>query len=309
MSKKDYRVCNWAHYNKSLINRGSITFWVDEKSLNEWYEAPASSKKRGRPRKYSNIAILTILILKQVYSRTLRASQGLTQSLFKLMQLNLDVPCYTRLSCRQSSVTLPKLPKLNESIHLVVDSSGLKIYGEGEWKVRQHGYDKRRTWRKIHLGMDEKSKLIVTTLVTENNCSDDKKLPELLDGYDGNVHQVSADGAYDSHDCFNDITRRGARAVIPPQPNPQHKPKTSKQIKQPRDKVVWEIQEKGRKEWKQESGYHRRSLVENAFYRYKQIFGGKLSSRKLVNQQVEAILRCHALNHMTLNGMPISRLL
>lgn len=307
MSRKDYRVRNWPHYNKSLINRGSITFWIDEKSINGWYETRVSCKKRGRPRKYSDIAILTILILKQVYSRTLRASQGLTQSLFKLMQLNLDVPCYTRLSCRQSSVTLPKLPKLNESIHLVVDSSGLKIYGEGEWKVRQHGYDKRRTWRKIHLGMDEKSKLIVTTLVTENNCSDDKKLPELLDGYDGNVHQVSADGAYDSHNCFNDITRRGARAAIPPQPNPQHKPKTPTQIKQPRDKVVWEIQEKGRKEWKQESGYHRRSLVENAFYRYKQIFGDKLSSRKLVNQQVEAILRCHVLNRMTLGGMPISK--
>jgi len=307
MSKKDYRVCNWAHYNKSLINRGSITFWIDEKSIDEWYADQAPVKNRGRPRKYSDIAILTVLILKQVYGRTLRATQGLTQSLFKLMQLNLDIPCYTRVCRRQGGIILPKLPQLSGNIHLVIDSSGLKIYGEGEWKVRQHGWDKRRTWRKLHLGVDEKSKLIVTTLVTENNCGDDKKLPELLDRYAGNIHQVSADGAYDSHACFDDITRRGAIAAIPPQPNPKHKPKTAKQIKRPRDRVVWEIQEKGRKEWKQESGYHRRSLVENAFYRYKQIFGDKLSSRKFINQQAEAILRCHALNRMTLNGMPTSK--
>lgn len=306
MSKKDYRVRNWPHYNKSLINRGSITFWIDEKSISEWYENQSSNKSRGRPQKYSDAAILTVLILKQVYNLSLRASQGFTHSIFKLMQVDLDVPCYTRVCRRQETVTLPKLPKLLRSIHLVMDSSGLKIYGEGEWKVRQHGYDKRRTWRKLHLGIDEKSKLIVSSLLTENNCSDDKKLPLLLDQYEGDIHQVSADGAYDSHECFDDITRRGAIATIPPQPNPKHKPKTKEQVKRARDEVVWEIQERGRKEWKQESGYHRRSLVENAFYRYKQIFRDKLSSRKLANQQVEASLRCHALNRMTLSGMPIS---
>jgi transposase len=222
------------------------------------------------------------------------------------MKLTMEVPCYTRLCRRQGTVNLPQLPRLSESIHIVVDSSGLKIFGEGEWKVRQHGYDKRRTWRKLHIGIDEKSKLIVSALLTENNCADDKKLSRLLDQYEGKLSQVSADGAYDSHDCFDDIAQRGAIVTIPPQPNPKHKPKTEDQIKRTRDKVVWEIQQKGRKAWKQQSSYHRRSLVENGFYRYKQILGDNLSSRKLGNQKVEALIRCHALNKMTLMGMPIS---
>ncbi|OGT38482.1 MAG: hypothetical protein A3F12_04040 [Gammaproteobacteria bacterium RIFCSPHIGHO2_12_FULL_38_14] len=306
MSKKDYRVRNWKDYNKSLINRGSITFWIDEKSIAEWYEKNTFTKARGRPKKYSDVAIITILLLKQVYRLTLRASQGFTQSLFKLIQVDLDVPSYTQICRRQETVILPKLPRPSGSIHIIIDSSGLKIFGEGEWKVRQHGWSKHRMWRKLHIGADEKSKLIVTALMTENNCGDDKKLPELLDQYEGTFHQVSADGAYDSHNCFDYITRRGAIATIPPQPNPKHKPKTEDQIKRARDKVVWEIQQKGRKEWKQQSGYHRRSLVENSFYRYKQILGDKLVSRKLANQQIEALLRCHALNRITLGGLPIS---
>lgn len=306
MSKKDYRVRNWKDYSKSLINRGSITFWIDENSLADWYEKNTFTKKRGRPKKYSNISIITILLLKQIYHLTLRASQGFTQSIFKLMQVNLNVPSYTRVCRRQETITLPKLPKLSGSIHIAIDSSGLKIFGEGEWKVRQHGWTKHRMWRKLHIGIDEKSKLIVTALMTENNCGDDKKLPQLLDQYEGEFYQVSADGAYDSHDCFDDITQRGAIATIPPQPNPKHKTKTEDQIKRARDRVVWEIQQKGRKEWKQQSGYHQRSLVENSFYRYKQILGDKLASRKLVNQQIEAMLRCHALNCITLGGMPIS---
>ncbi len=172
--------------------------------------------------------------------------------------------------------------------------------------MRQHGYDKRRTWRKLHIGIDEKSKLIVTALLTENNCGDDKKLPDLLDQYEGKLHQVSADGAYDSHACFDDIARRGAIATIPPQPNSRHKPKAKEKIQRPRDYVVWDVQQQGRSQWKQQSGYHRRSLVENRFYRYKQLLGDKLVSRKLANQQVEAMIKCHILNKLTLTGMPLS---
>jgi IS5 family transposase len=183
---------------------------------------------------------------------------------------------------------------------------GAYSISEGEGKVRQHGYDKRRTWRKLHIGIDEKSKLIVTALLTENNCGDDKKLPELLTQYEGKIYQVSADGAYDSHVCFNEIAKRGATATIPPQANSKHKPKTEKQILRPRDHVVWSIQQKGKTQWKQQSGYHRRSLVENGFYRYKQLLGDKLNSRQLPNQCIEAMIRCHILNKLTLIGMPHS---
>lgn len=300
MAKIADRVRNWKDYNKNLVNRGRVTFWIDKKTTVNWYEKKASA--RGRPKKYSDTAIITILILKQVYRLTLRTSKGFAESIFNLMKLDLEIPCYTRICRRQSTVELPPLPSLSESIHIVVDSSGLKIFGEGEWKVRQHGWTKHRMWRKLHIGVDEASQLIVSALLTENNCGDGKKLPELLDCYKGKIRQVSADGAYDSHDCFEDIAKRGAIATIPPQPNPQHKPKTEKQIVHARDKVVWEIQQKGRKEWKQESHYHRRSLVETAFFRYKQILGGKLSAHKLKHQQTEAILGCYILNKLMLAG-------
>lgn len=304
MPTRGYQVRNWKDYNKSLIGRGRVTFWIDEKAISEWYGNP--SGKPGRPNKYSDIAIITFLSLKQVYRLTLRAAQGFIESLFELMGIKLKVPSYTQICRRQKTVKLPSLPVCSESIHIVIDSSGLKIFGEGEWKVRQHGYDKRRTWRKLHIGLDQKTKLIVTALLTENNCGDDKKMPELLEKYEGKVYQASADGAYDSHACFDVIAQRGAIATIPPQPNPKHKTKNENQIKRTRDKVVWQIQQLGRQEWKRQSGYHRRSLVENGFYRYKQLLGDTLSSRKLENQEVEALLRCHILNKITLNGMPVS---
>jgi len=302
MAKTAYRVRNWKDYNRSLVNRGRVTFWIDEKSIKNWYANKTST--RGRPKKYSDIAVMTVLIIKQVYRLTLRSSKGFTESLFNLMNVSLETPCYTRICRRQSTVELPPLPIKPESIHIVVDSSGLKIFGEGEWKVRQHGWTKHRMWRKLHIGVDEKSQLIVSALLTENNCGDGKKLPELLDGYRGKIKQVSADGAYDSHECFEDIAKRGAIVTIPPQPNPRHR--TKKGSNCVRDEVVLEIQQEGRKKWKQQSSYHRRSLVETAFYRYKQMLGGKLFAHKLENQRTEALLRCHILNKITLAGMPIS---
>ena len=227
-----------------FLIKTKVTFWIDEKSIKNWYEKKPST--RGRPKKYSDIAVITVLIIKQVYRLTLRSSKGFTEYLFKLMNVCLDTPCYTRICRRQSTVEMPPLPTKLESIHIVVDSSGLKIFGEGEWKARQHGWTKHRMWRKLHIGVDEKSQLIVSALLTENNCGDGKKLPELLDGYRGKIKQVSADGAYDFHECFEDIAKRGAIATIPPQPNPRHRPK-KKRIKYVRDEVVLEIQQKEEK--------------------------------------------------------------
>jgi hypothetical protein len=300
MAQKADRARNWKNYNKSLVNRGSITFWIDRKSIANWYESVNKIKERGRPKTYSDIAIVAILILKQIYHLKLRSSQGFTKSLFNLMNLNLKVPCYTQLCRRQATVKLPALPTLSGEIHMVIDSSGLKLFGEGEWKVRQHGWTKHRMWQKLHIGVDEKSQLIVAAELTKNDCGDDKKLPDLLRQYKGKLRQVSADGAYDSHDCYDVIASRGGIPTIPPQPNPRHKPKLASQIKRPRDKIVWEIQQDGRKEWKQQSGYHRRSLAETAFYRYKQLLSDKLSARNLENQKAEAMLGCHLLNKMTL---------
>lgn len=305
MSKTDNRVRNWSQYNKSLINRGSITFWLDETSLQSWYETEQTSGK-GRPKKYSAVAIKTLLVLKQIYRLSLRACMGFAVSLFKLMKLDLQVTSYTQLSRRQSGLDLPQLPTVAGSIHLVIDATGLKIFGQGEWMVRQHGWTKRRIWRKLHIGVDEKSQLIVSAALTEKTCTDAKALPILLNQYKGECHQISGDGAYDSHQCIDGIVKRGAKAVIPSQSHPRHNPKQKDHLKNARDEIAWDIQQHGKKEWKERNNYHRRSLAETAFYRYKQLLGDKLSSRKLKSQQVEALLRCHMLNYITLSGIPSS---
>ena len=306
MAKKAYRVRNWREYNKALVNRGRISFWIDEKAIKEWYLPSSNNGHRGRPKKYSNTAVLTILVLKQAYRLTLRNTQGFMESLFQLLGINLEIPSYTQICRRQGEIQLPKFPMMTSPIHLVVDSTGLKIYGEGEWKVRQHGWSKHRTWRKLHIGIDEKSNLIVCADLTENSCGDDKMLPKLLEQYPGSLSQVSADGAYDSHANFDLITSQGAIPTIPTQPHPKHKSKKKSDVKRARDEVVWQIQKLGRDKWKQESGYHRRSLAENAIYRYKSILGERLLSRKLENQRSESLVRCHMLNQITMKGMPIS---
>ena len=295
MSKKDNSVRNWREYNRSLIKRGDITCWID---VNSWYNRDKKLHRRGRPHSYDNTAIVTLLVIKAVYHLTLRSCQGFAVSLFKLLNIDAKVPDYSTICRRQKMVALPKFPCKKEPIHLVIDSSGLKIFGEGEWKVRRYGQSKRRMWAKLHLGIDEKDQIIVSPLFTGNNSGDDKKLPDILQQYKGPIRQVSLDGAYDSHECYDIIGKREAKAVIPPQPNPKHKPKTMDKLQQPRDFTVYKVQQLGLKQWKMDSGYHRRSLAETGFYRYKKLISDKLSARTFENQRTEALIGCHILNRM-----------
>jgi hypothetical protein len=152
MSKKQrYRIRNWPQYNKSLVKRGSLTLWFDEESVKKWHEIKKTGG-RGRPPKYTDIAILCMLTLKVVFRLPLRATQGLAASLIDLLKLSIESADYTTLCRRQKHLKVPLQKRMagSESLHAVFDSTGLKVFGEGEWKVRQHGYSQRRTWRKLH---------------------------------------------------------------------------------------------------------------------------------------------------------------
>jgi hypothetical protein len=188
---------------------------------------------------------------------------------------------------------------------MVVDSTGIKVYGEGEWKVRQHGYSRRRTWRKLHLGVDEATGEFVAVAVTTNDFKDSQLLPDLLAQVAGEIKQVSADGAYDSPNCYDAIRDRKARAAIAPQKRAriwQHG--NTKAERHIRDENLREIRRKGRRQWKRESGYHRRSLAETAVFRVKTIFGERVSARSFEGQAAQLLVRCAALNRMTHLGMP-----
>lgn len=302
--KQQYRIRNWKQYNKALCNRGSITFWFDEDSIQSWLDHRKSGK-RGKPRTYGDACIQCMLLLKNVYHLPQRATQGLVYSLVELMGLDLPVPHPTILTRRAASleVVLPRKSK-PEALHAVFDSTGLKVYGEGEWKVRQHGYQKRRTWRKLHLGIDAQTQEIIAQVATTNNVSDKGVLPDLLEQIDEPSKQVTTDGGYDYATCYEVIAERKARAVIPPRRTGRLNPQDER-FRQ-RDRNLREIRKIGRRKWKRRRKYHRRSLVETAIMRVKRIFGDRLSGRTFLNQATEIFVRCAALNRMTHLGMPKS---
>jgi len=302
--KQPYRIRNWKDYNKALANRGSITFWFDEDSISSWLNH-SKSGKRGKPRTYGDACIQCMLLLKGVYHLPQRATFGLVCSLTRLMNLDLPVPHPSILSRRASSldVVLPRLNK-SEPLHVLVDATGLKVFGEGEWKVRTHGVGKRRTWRKLHIAMDEATGEILALVASTSNVSDKAVLPNLMEQITGEIAQLTGDGGYDYADCYEAIAERKARAVIPPRRTGRLHPQDERL--RARDKSLGRIRKVGRKKWKKESKYHRRSLVETAMMRVKTIFGGSLSSRRFQNQATEMTVRCAALNRMTHLGMPDS---
>jgi DDE family transposase len=306
-AKQTYRIRNWAEYNAALIQRGSFTLWLDEAMIEHWYNTEKSGQ-RGASNTYADLAIQCALTLKAVYRLPLRATQGFLASLLDLMQVPLTTPHYSTCCRRQATldVRIPRTSSSTEVRHLVVDSTGLKVFGEGEWKVRQHGYSKRRTWRKLHVAVDEATQEIVATLTTTNNVGDGEVLSDLLDQVPEPIDQVSADGSYDTRDCHEAIAQRQARAAIPPRENAQPwKPNPDGTV-HPRTAILERIGEIGLAQWKKESGYHRRSLAETAMFRLKTLFGAQLQSRSFDAQVAEAYVRCAALNTMTRLGMPDS---
>jgi len=306
------RIRNWREYNENLVARGRVTLWVDAGVRNAWYNEKLSGK-RGASITYSDEAILFVLMLQAVYHLPLRGAEGMAQSLFGLMGITLDIPDYSTVSRRRRYLEVPLSAhqRADGHLHIVVDSTGFKVYGEGEWKVRKHGWCKRRTWRKLHIAVDESSGEILSAVGTGNNIADKEVLQELLDDVEVPIEQVSGDGGYDKATCYETINDRGARAVIPPQRNARiwrHDPRweqRNENIYRIREiETEFEDKEEGRKRWKEETNYHRRSLVETTMMRLKKILGERLTPRIPHAQDVELLLRCRILNKMTQLGMP-----
>jgi hypothetical protein len=306
MEKKlTYRVKNWAEYNTALIQRRNISVWFSEDAIKKW-TAPKQSVK-GRPRLYSDDAILCALVLRAVYNLPLRALQGFLEALVSLLMLSLPIPCYTQI-CRRAQFLGQKIQRLckRKITDVVIDSSGLKVFGEGEWKVRQHGASKQRTWRKVHLAICPDSHEIVLSFLTENKESDGEALVKIARHLPGTVERAYRDGAYDKEGCYRKLYEKNIDPIVPPQRGAvlHHRPWMKS-----RNNSIEEIfglggNDVGRKLWKKLKGYHRRSLAETGMYRFKTIFGGKLRARKMVYQKAEVFAKVQTMNKMTNLGMP-----
>jgi IS5 family transposase len=315
MSKKTYRVRNWNKYNQALVERGSLTIWLSEEILKSWHETKKTGR-RGRPQKYSDITIRCGLTLKALFHLPFRATKGLMKSVVELLGVNVSIPDYTLLCKRQNQLKMNlDLPKreLGESLHLLVDTTGLTVYGEGEWKVRQHGWTKHRLWRKLHVAFNEKTQEIESIQLTDLGTQDCEGMPGLLERVASPIVSVIGDGAYDRFSGYEEAHRRGFELITPPQRNAatstersENKKKASLEAVKKRDQAIEQIRELGRPDWKTTVGYHRRSLAETGMFRIKRLLGTRLSTRKFENQQVEAAIWCRIINKMTALGMPIS---
>lgn len=314
--KEQYKITNWSEYNTGLKQRGSLTLWIDEKVSEKWYHT--GEAKRGGQMVYSADCIVLLLSLKVTFHLAFRQLEGFANSIFSMAGIDLQVPSYTQICRRQKGLEVPMRIKkaLREGgpIHLVVDSSGLKIYGECEWKVRKHGWSKRRLWRKIHVGLDEKTGEITALVLTDNKKDDASVLNELLaETFDQGVvvNKVGADGAYDTYDCWDTLIAAEIEPIIPPRENAMFQlKKDGLPTDHPRNKALEIIdeggQEQNRKGWKIQSGYHRRSKSENGFFRWKTILGESMYARKFENQKTEAAIKASVLNIFIQTAAPVA---
>lgn len=308
---KCYRIKNWSKYNRSLIQRGSITFWFSEEAISKWANESRSCKK-GRPQTYSDDAILCALLIRTVYHLPLRALEGMLLSLATLLNLSIQIPSYTQI-CRRAKSLGKALKKLSSRrpCDIVFDSTGLKVYGEGEWKVKQHGASKRRTWRKLHLGMDPDSKeIIIADLTSNGSGSGDGEIgKKLMKKIPKNTKRVFGDGGYDGIEFRRAVEDAGAEPIVPPPKDAVINAESTDEAMNKRNRAVAEIKglggdEQARRIWKILKGYHRRSLAETTMYRIKQLTGGNLRSREWERQCIEGYIKCLVVNKMTKIGMP-----
>jgi hypothetical protein len=305
-AKTSYRITNWRQYNESLVRRGDVTFWFSDDVIENWEHAN-DELKVGHPFVYSDMAVECLLVLRELFRLPYRQTEGLGRSLTLLMEVDVAIPDFTSLAKRAAGLGVSLDVAVRKGpLDVGVDSTGLKVFGEGEWKTRKHGQSKRRTWRKLHLAVNPKTQEIEAEVLTENSGHDADQVDDLLEQIDGSIDAFYGDGAYDQWKVYEALAEEKIQPIIPPRRNAkikQHGNAAGPPL--PRDEAIRMIRRSGRKPWKESVGYHRRSLAETAMYRLKCCFGEKLKNRELENQRTEATLRSKILNHFTHLGLPL----
>ncbi|MDQ4060610.1 MAG: IS5 family transposase [Pseudomonadota bacterium] len=301
--KQQHKVTNWATYDAALRQRGSLTVWFTDAAIAAWRAEPRTTPG-GQP-SYSALAIATALTLRAVFRLALRQTEGLIGSIIRLLGLELAVPDHSTLSRRAETLELPRPRPGSEPVHLLVDSTGLKLCGPGEWLIEKHGTRMRRSWRKLHLGMDADTGRIVAVELTTNDVDDGSQVGPLLDQVDGPVASVTADGVYDRDDVYKAVAERHPEAVVivPPRSSAVLS-NAAETAPTQRDRHLQAIAEHGRMGWQKTSGYHWRALVEADISRWKRVMGNGLRSQTEGRQATEVALAAGALNRMLELGRP-----
>ena len=303
------KVINWPAYDASLRQRGSLTVWFTDEAIAAWQATPRTT--RGGQPWYSPLAILTALTLRAVFRLALRQTEGLIGSVISLLGLTLAVPDHSTLSRRAATLEVPQ-PRSStsidgEAVHLLIDSTGLKLCGAGEWLVEKHGTKTRRSWRKLHIGMDANTGEIVAAVLTTNDVDDASQVGPLLDQLEAPLASVTGDGAYDQDSLYRAITERDPEALVIVPPRATAVPsETAETRPTQRDQHLQDIADRGRIGWQKSSGYTKRSRVETAIGRYKQVIGDGLRFHNDEHRVAEVGVAVHVLNRMSKLGRPVS---
>ncbi len=305
--KQRFKVTNWRDYDASLRQRGSLTVWVTEEAIAAWTAEPRTT--RGGQRIYSPLAILTALALRAVFRLALRQTEGLIGSVIGLLGLDLAVPDHSTLSRRAETLEVPRPCSSPgaEPLHLLVDSTGLKLLGAGEWLHEKHGTTMRRSWRKLHLGLDAGTSQIVASMLTAHDADDGAQVGRLLDQVSAPITSFTGDGAYDQDGVTASIGARHPEAAITVPPRSNAVPSdTAETAPTQRDRHLQHIAKHGRMAWQAASGYTKRARAETAMSRFKQVIGDGLRSHTDERRAIEVGVAVHVLNRMLELGRPNS---
>jgi len=307
--RQTHRVTNWREYDASLRRRGSLTVWFTDEAIESWAAEPRTTPG-GQPW-YSALAILTALTLRAVFRLAYRQAEGLLGSVVGLLGLSLRVPDHTPLSRRAATLDVPRpWPGASdrpdaEPVHLLVDSTGLRLCGAGEWLTERHDTRTRRSWRKLHLGVDADTGRIVAAALTGREADDGAQAGPLLDQVEGSVAAFVGDGGYDQDSVYAAVAQRHPDAVVIVPPRSTAVPSaTAATAPNQRDRHLRCIAAHGRREWQRRSGYGRRSRAEAAIGRWKRVIGDGLRSRKDERRATEVAVAVHSLNRMLELGRP-----
>ena len=301
--KQRHRASNSAAYDAALRQRGSLTVWFTDAAIAAWKAEPRTTRG-GQPR-YSALAIATALTLRTVFHLALRQTEGLIGSIIALLGLDLAVPDHTTLSRRAETLDMVRPRPGSGPVHLLVDSTGLKLCGSGEWLLEKHGTKTRRSWRKLHIAVDADTGQIAAAALTTSDVDDASQVGPLLDQVDGSVASFTADGAYDQDGVYGEVNARypEASVIVPPRSNavPSDTAETSSTM---RDRHLQTISERGRMAWQKASGYHWRALVEADISRFKRVIGDGLRSHTERRRATEVAIAVNAMNRMLELGRP-----